>query len=72
MSLTKAKLVNASAPPDGPEDAVEVMFNPSEYSIDRGASYAELPIPGLATPLLQFVRGEAGERLREMASRREE
>lgn len=38
---------------------IEVQFNPTEYGIDRGASYAELQVPGLGTPLLQFVRGEA-------------
>ena len=38
---------------------VEVKFNPSEYSISRNMSYAEVQVPGLETPLLQFVRGEA-------------
>jgi nucleoid-associated protein YgaU len=42
-----------------PPVATEVMFNPTDYSIDRGASYAELDVPGLKTPILQFVRGEA-------------
>lgn len=58
MGLTKAKLVNASAAPGAP-DEVEVLFNPTEYGVDRGASYAELQVPGLKTPILQFVRGEA-------------
>lgn len=56
MGLTKARLVNVSVEP---EVAVEVLFNPTEYGVDRGASYAELAVPGLATPILQFVRGEA-------------
>jgi hypothetical protein len=38
---------------------VEVQFNPTELGIDRGANYAEMQVPGLPTPLLQFVRGEA-------------
>ncbi|MBX3154842.1 MAG: hypothetical protein KF773_02495 [Deltaproteobacteria bacterium] len=38
---------------------VEVKFNPSEYSIQRNMSYAEVQIPGLETPVLQFVRGDA-------------
>lgn len=56
MSLQKAKLLNVSV-----EDAqpIEVMFNPTEYSIDRGAAYAELQVPGAELPILQFVRGEA-------------
>lgn len=40
-------------------DPIEVMFNPTDYSITRNMSYAEVPIPGLAMPLLQFVRGES-------------
>ena len=55
MALVKARLVNVSVEP---EEAVDVLFNPTEYSIDRGAHYAELPVPGLKTPILQFVRGE--------------
>lgn len=55
------RIVNASlknlSKLDG--DTIEVQFNPTEYGIDSGASYAELPVPGLSTPLLQFVRGDA-------------
>lgn len=39
--------------------AIEVKFNPGEYTIQRNMSYSEVPVPGLQTPLLQFVRGEA-------------
>lgn len=55
MSLVKATLTNLTTP----ADSVEVKFNPAEYSISRNMSYAEVQVPGLATPLLQFVRGEA-------------
>jgi hypothetical protein len=37
---------------------VEAQFNPTEMSITRGANYAEVAVPGLRQPLLQFVRGE--------------
>jgi len=37
---------------------VKAQFNPTELSITTGANYAEIPIPGLAQPLLQFIRGE--------------
>jgi hypothetical protein len=53
----RAKLVSISGGRK-PVD-VTVLFNPTEYGIDRGASYAELDVPGLPTPVLQFVRGEA-------------
>ena len=55
MTLTKAVLKNVSVTP---AVSINVLFNPSDYSIDRGASFAELQVPGLATPILQFVRGE--------------
>jgi hypothetical protein len=55
MGLVKARIENRSEPDSAP---VDVLFNPTEYGIDRGATYAELPVPGLAMPLLQFVRGE--------------
>jgi hypothetical protein len=55
--IVNATLTNLSKVPT--PTPVEVQFNPTEYGIDRGASYAELQVPGLRTPLLQFVRGEA-------------
>lgn len=56
MGLVHAELYNASK---SPEEPVEVMFNPTEYGIDRSVSYAEVAVPGLPMPLLQFVRGES-------------
>lgn len=55
MELESAFLVNTSVTP---EKKVKVLFNPTEYSIDRGVSYAEQQIPGRDLPVLQFVRGE--------------
>jgi hypothetical protein len=55
--IVNASLTNVSKVPT--PEPIEVQFNPTEYGIDRGASYAELQVPGLRTPLLQFVRGEA-------------
>ena len=37
---------------------IGVLFNPTEYSFERSNSYKALPIPGLGTPLMQFVNGE--------------
>jgi hypothetical protein len=37
----------------------EVQFNPTEYGFTKGAKYAEVVIPGLDSPVLQFVNGEA-------------
>lgn len=55
MAVEKAYLVNTSV---SPEQRIRVHFNPTEYSIDRGAVYAEQQVPGRDLPILQFVRGE--------------
>jgi len=36
---------------------VEVMFNPEEYTLSRDNSFASQAVPGLSSPLLQFVHG---------------
>lgn len=38
---------------------IAVLFNPTEYSFERTNSYKATPVPGLSSPLLQFVNGEA-------------
>jgi len=38
--------------------ALPVSFNPTEYTLNKGAQFAEIPIPGLDSPILQFVRGQ--------------
>jgi hypothetical protein len=40
-----------------PED-VEVQYNPTEYSLEKQNQIAEIQIPGLDSPLQQFVRGQ--------------
>src|SRR5947209_16439260 len=46
----------------GEMEFIPVQFNPTEFSLEKGAQIAEIAIPGLDTPLLQFVRGQ-NERL---------
>jgi hypothetical protein len=36
-----------------------VLFNPAEYSIERANAYKSTPVPGLGSPLIQFVNGDA-------------
>lgn len=38
-------------------EAIQVMFNPEEYSLDLGNTFAEIGIPGLQTSPIQYVRG---------------
>lgn len=58
MPLERAKLIDAQDP-QGEANAVEVLFNPTEITIEKSVNYAEAQVPGLQDPLLQFVRGEA-------------
>jgi nucleoid-associated protein YgaU len=37
---------------------ISVLFNPTEYSIERANAYKATAILGLSSPLLQFVNGE--------------
>jgi nucleoid-associated protein YgaU len=39
-------------------ELIPVQFNPTEFSLDKSAQIAEIAIPGLDSPLLQFVRGQ--------------
>lgn len=43
-------------------DKIEVQFNPTEYTLTKGAQYAEIGIPGIDAPIQQFINGQA-ERL---------
>jgi hypothetical protein len=38
--------------------AISVSFNPTEYTLSKAAQFAEVTIPGLDSPILQFVRGQ--------------
>lgn len=57
MALTKATLADISSAKNTPP--IEVMFNPDTYTITTNMLYPDISVPGLRTPLLQFVRGEA-------------
>jgi nucleoid-associated protein YgaU len=46
----------------GEIEFIPIQFNPTELSLEKGAQIAEVNIPGLDSPLLQFVRGQ-NERL---------
>lgn len=43
----------------GGGDEVEVLFNPNEYRLSGSNQFAEVAIPGLPAPPLQFVRGNS-------------
>lgn len=41
------------------EEEIEVLFNPTDYSLEKSVSYGEVSMPGMNTPVTQFVAGEA-------------
>jgi nucleoid-associated protein YgaU len=40
---------------------IAVLFNPTEYTFERTNSYKATAVPGLGSPLLQFVNGETAQ-----------
>lgn len=52
--LSKAVLINTET-----GDRIPVMFNPEQYSLEQGNDFAEVGIPGLMVPPLQYVRGKS-------------
>lgn len=55
QKLEKAKIKTIR--PSGSD--IEVLFNPSEYSLSKSNQFSEVAIPGLSAPMLQFGRGNA-------------
>jgi hypothetical protein len=39
--------------------AIQVIFNPTQYQVTESNQFAEVSIPGVSAPPLQFVRGNA-------------
>jgi len=44
---------------DNPSMVVPCLFNPKELSVEKSNQFAEINIPGLESPIFQFVRGNA-------------
>ena len=44
-------------PPD--PTPIPLCFNPTEYQLSKANTFADIPIPGLETPLIQYVRGDS-------------
>jgi hypothetical protein len=56
MPLKRASIKDVSS---ARSTAVDVLFNPTDLSLDKGSHYASMPVPGLAMPILQYIRGES-------------
>lgn len=55
MGLEKA--VISKVQPPAPGQKIHVMFNPEEYTLSKDINYARVGVPGLNSPVLQFVHG---------------
>src|SRR4051794_31383243 len=51
--LSRAKIIET-----GSGIVHTVMYNPEELKLEQGAVFAEIPVPGLDTPPVQYVRGK--------------
>lgn len=40
-------------------ERAKVIFNPAEYSLEKGNQFSSAPLPGLSNPVLSFVNGDA-------------
>ncbi|WP_433830959.1 CIS tube protein [Actinoplanes sp. CA-015351] len=62
MALEHAviEILDAAAvnPSRGLTKYMSVQFNPTEYNRTKAAQLAEIPIPGLDSPIIQFIRGQ--------------
>ncbi|WP_284740857.1 CIS tube protein [Amycolatopsis sp. RTGN1] len=52
--LAKALLVNTTT-----GDRFPVMYNPEQFKLEQGNNFAEVGIPGLNAPPVQYLRGKA-------------
>jgi hypothetical protein len=57
QGLTPARLEILA--PTVPQPIIPFRFNPAEYQLQKSNNFAEIPIPGLEAPPIQFVRGQA-------------
>jgi hypothetical protein len=52
MGLTRALIENLHT-----GEAFDVLFNPEEYTLSKDNNFASHNVPGLSSPILQFVHG---------------
>jgi len=52
VALEKAVITNTAS-----GERIPVMFNPEEYTLSRENNFAQIGVPGLSAPIVQFVHG---------------
>jgi Contractile injection system tube protein/LysM domain len=59
MALQKLTIVYEDSTGNFPDsNIVQAQFNPEKYTLTKSVQLAEIGIPGLDSPILQFVRGQ--------------
>lgn len=58
-ALAHARFQKLATPADTSGTSFVVQYNPQELTLTKGTQVAEIAVPGLDSPLLQFVRGQA-------------
>ena len=58
QGLVRAYL-QIESPPGVDDPIIPFKFNPTEYQVQKSNTFAEIGIPGLETPPIQFIRGAA-------------
>lgn len=53
QQLARAFIINTTT-----GERIQVMYNPEQFSLDQGNNFAEVGIPGLNAPPIQYVRGK--------------
>lgn len=60
QSVLKAVFQRIDPATDGSiGEPLEVQFNPTEFTLNKSMQFAEVAIPGLDAPIVQFVRGQS-------------
>lgn len=57
-ALQKARIQRLDKNLKPTKPGIPVQFNPTDFTLSKGIQIAEIAIPGLDTPILQFVRGQ--------------
>ncbi len=59
MELEKAYIQPLDAKGNNKGERILAMFNPEQYTVDKTVNYQRTNLPGLQTPITQFVYGNA-------------
>jgi nucleoid-associated protein YgaU len=59
MAQELAKAIVTPLEGSAKDTPIEVLFNPTEYTVEYSASFQETAPPGLSNPIIQFVNGNA-------------